>query len=80
MTSAISIAFLTAFVTGRWAGGAIEGHAWAVGGLIAGGLIAAPFAGWITKIIPTQGLTYAVGTLIVLLAAYQGLQLAGMAP
>lgn len=80
VTSAISIAFLTALLTGRWAGGAIEGHAWAIGGLIVGGLIAAPFAGWITKRVPTRWLTYAVGALIVLLATYQALQLAGVAP
>jgi uncharacterized membrane protein YfcA len=80
VTSAISAAFLVALMTGRWAGGALEDHGAAIGGLIVGGLIAAPFAGGITKRIPARLLTYAVGILIVTLAAYQGLQLAGMVP
>ena len=80
VTSAISGAFLVALLTGRWDGGALEHHAWAIGGLIVGGLIAAPFAGWITKRVPAKVLTYMVGGLIVLLAGYQGLQIAGVAP
>ena len=69
-----------ALLTGRWAGGALQDHAWAVGGLVVGGLIAAPFAGWITKIVPARTLTFLVGGLIIALALYQGLQLAGIAP
>ena len=80
VTSAISAAFLGALLSGRWAGGALEDHGAAVGGLIVGGLIAAPFAGGITKRVPARLLTYAVGVLIVTLAAYQALQLAGMVP
>ena len=80
VTSAISAAFLVALLTGRWDGGALESHAWAIGGLIVGGLIAAPFAGWITKRVPAKILTYGVGGLIILLAGYQALQLAGIAP
>lgn len=80
VTSAISAAFLVALLSGRWDGGALEHHAWAIGGLIVGGLIAAPFAGWITKSIPAKVLTCLVGGLIVALAGYQGLQLAGIAP
>ena len=80
VTSAISGAFLIALLTGRWDGGALENHASAIGGLIVGGLIAAPFAGWITKRVPAKVLTYLVGGLIVLLAGYQALQIAGVAP
>lgn len=78
VTAAISAAFLVALLTGRWDGGALHDHAWAVGGLIVGGLIAAPFAGWITKRLPQRLLTYAVGALLILLAIFQGLQLAGI--
>ena len=80
VTSAISAAFLVALLTGRWDGGALEHHAWAIGGLIVGGLVAAPFAGWITKRVPAKILTYGVGGLIVLLAGYQALQIAGVVP
>lgn len=80
VTSAISAAFLVALLSGRWAGGALEDHGAAIGGLIVGGLIAAPFAGGITKRVPARVLTYAVGVLIVSLAAYQAMQLAGMVP
>lgn len=80
VTSAISGAFLVALLSGRWDGGGLDQHGWAVAGLIVGGLIAAPFAGWITKRVPAKLLTYVVGTLIVALAAYQALQLAGIVP
>lgn len=80
VTTAISGAFLVALLTGRWEGGALQDHSAAVGGLILGGLIAAPFAGWITKRVPAKVLTYGVGAMIVLLALYQGLQIAGVAP
>jgi uncharacterized membrane protein YfcA len=81
VTVAISATFVWALLTGHWSeAGALQDHAWAVGGLIVGGLIAAPFAGWIAKSVPPRILTLVVGGLIVLLAAYQGLQLAGMVP
>jgi uncharacterized membrane protein YfcA len=80
VTSAISGAFFVALLSGRWDGEGLEHHAWAVAGLIVGGLIAAPFAGWITKRVPSKLLTYVVGALIVALAAYQALQLAGIVP
>ena len=60
--------------------GVVGGFLDSIGGLIVGGLIAAPFAGWITKRVPAKVLTYMVGGLIVLLAGYQGLQIAGVAP
>ena len=50
----------------------------AVGGLIAGGLIAAPFAGFMIKLIPIRALTWGVGVLVILLAGYQTARLAGL--
>lgn len=81
VTVAISATFVWALATGHWSeAGALQDHAWAVGGLVAGGLIAAPFAGWIAKTVPPRILTLLVGSLILILALYQGLQLAGIAP
>ena len=78
MTVAISATFVWSLVTGHWReAGALEHHGAAVAGLVVGGLIAAPFAGWIVKRVPRVALTYAVGALLVLLAGFQGLQLAG---
>ena len=53
-------------------------HASAVAGLVVGGLVAAPFAGLIAKKVPQRALTYAVGGLLLLLAGFQGIQLAGV--
>lgn len=79
LTVAISATFVWALVTGHWEeADALENHAAAVGGLVVGGLLAAPFAGWITKRLPRRALTYGVGGLLVLLAGFQGLQLAGL--
>ena len=79
LTVAISATFVWALVTGHWEeAGALENHAAAVGGLVVGGLIAAPFAGLIVKKIPRKVLTYAVGGLLLTLAAFQGAQLAGL--
>ena len=58
--------------------GALENHFAAVAGLVVGGLIAAPFAGLIVKKVPRKVLTYAVGGLLLFLAAFQGAQLAGL--
>jgi hypothetical protein len=81
VTLAISATFFWALVTGHWQdAGAIGDYAVAVGGLILGGLIAAPFAGWIAKRVPTRILTFLVGGLIILLATYQALQMAGVVP
>ena len=79
VTVAISATFVWALVTGHWKDAdALTNHASAVGGLIVGGLLAAPFAGWITKAVPQRALTYGVGGLLLLLAGFQGLQLAGV--
>jgi len=77
LTVAISATFVWALVTGHWKDAdALTNHASAVAGLVVGGLLAAPFAGYITKVIPQRALTYAVGGLLLCLATFQGLQLA----
>ncbi len=79
LTVAISATFVWALVTGHWKDAdALTNHASAVAGLVVGGLLAAPFAGYITKTVPQRALTYAVGGLLLCLAAFQGLQLAGI--
>ena len=76
---AISAAFVWALLSGHWRDAdALQNHAAAVGGLVVGGLAAAPFAGLIAKRVPRRVLTYAVGGLLLALAAFQGLQLAGV--
>ena len=76
VTVAVSAAFLTALLTGNWKDAdGISEHITAVAGLIMGGLLAAPFAGVITKRIPVRAFTWAVGALVVCLAVYQALRL-----
>lgn len=76
LTIAVSATFVWALITGHWEeAGALQNHAAAVGGLVVGGLIAAPFAGLIVKKVPRKVLAYAVGGLLVVLAAFQGYQL-----
>ncbi|WP_292259184.1 sulfite exporter TauE/SafE family protein [Brevundimonas sp.] len=80
VTVAISATFVWSLVTGHWQeAGALRNHGAAVAGLVVGGLIAAPFAGWIVKRVPRTVLSYAVGALLLILAVFQGLQLAGVA-
>lgn len=79
VTVAITATFVWALVTGHWRDAdALENHFTAVAGLVAGGLLAAPFAGLITKRVPQRALTYGVGGLLLILAGFQGLQLAGV--
>lgn len=76
LTTAVSTAFLTALLTGHWEEAeGLASHAWAVGGLIAGGVLAAPLAGYVTRVIPARRLMMLVGSVITLLAAYQIAQL-----
>lgn len=76
VTAAISATFVIALVTGHWddAEGLME-NATAVLGLIIGGVIAAPFAGFVTKRLPVKTMTLMVGILVLALAAYQGARL-----
>ncbi len=39
--------------------------------LVLGGVVAAPFGGWIVKHVPARGLMIAVGILIVLVSIFQ---------
>ncbi|WP_309083791.1 sulfite exporter TauE/SafE family protein [Chelativorans sp.] len=76
ITLSVSVTFLLALLTGHWeAGGSYMEHATAVAGLIVGGILAAPFAGWVIKSVPERVLLRAIGCLIVLLATWQTLQL-----
>lgn len=76
VASAISATFLTALVTGHWEAAGLTQHAWSVAGLIAGGVVAAPIAGWTTKVLPIRALTWLVGLLVTGLAIWQGVTLA----
>lgn len=79
LTVAVSATFVWSLVSGHWrAAEALENHAAAVAGLVVGGLLAAPFAGLIAKRVPRRVLTTAVGVLLLALACFQGLQLAGL--
>ncbi len=75
MAVAVSVAFLTALVTGHWQTTGLMDHAGSVGGLIVGGVLAAPIAGWATRHIPLRPLTWLVGLLVTGLAIWQGLDL-----
>jgi uncharacterized membrane protein YfcA len=72
ITLSVSLAFVGAILTGHWEdAGDLLSHGTAVAGLIVGGLIAAPFAGYVTAKLPERLLLRAVGVLISLLAGFQ---------
>lgn len=76
LTVAVSATFVWSLVTGHWREAeALIDHSAAVGGLVVGGLIAAPFAGLIVKKVPRKQLAYAVGLLLVSLSIFQATQL-----
>jgi uncharacterized membrane protein YfcA len=78
VTLAISVAFVVALVTGHWdEAGALTDHAAAVGGLIVGGMIAAPIAGLAVKLFPARAMTGMVGGLVVAVAGFQASQILG---
>lgn len=78
ITAAVSTTFVIALLTGHWEeAGALTTYGAAVGGLIVGGVLAAPFAGLLVKRVPERTLLRAVGILIVLIAAYQTIQVVG---
>jgi uncharacterized protein len=79
VTLSVSLAFVIALLTGHWEdAGALTDHAAAVGGLIVGGLCAAPLAGWMVRKLKETILLRAVGALILLIALYQTLELTGI--
>lgn len=76
VTVAISAAFIWTMITGRLTleGGLLTGGS-ALAGLIVGGLIAAPLAGYVTKIAPGRLLLGLAAVLVIGLSVFQGVQL-----
>ncbi len=76
VTTAVSVAFITALLTGHWAeADGLGKHLWSVAGLVVGGVLAAPLAGFVVRIIPAQRLMVLVGGLVTALACFQTWQL-----
>jgi uncharacterized protein len=72
----VSIAFVTALMTGHWEdAGGFETHLAAIAGLVVGGIVAAPLAGYVLKKLDRVVIMRVVGTLVAVLAGYQGYQL-----
>lgn len=71
VAAAVSAAFLAALVSGHWETEDLAQHLWSVLGLIAGGVVAAPLAGWMTKVLPIRALTWIVGFVVTGLAIWQ---------
>lgn len=79
VTVSVSLSFLTALFTGYWQdAGDLVDNVLPVSGLVVGGLLAAPFAGYVVRCLPQLVLLRAVGILIVCLASYQTLDLIGV--
>ena len=75
ITLSVSLAFLIALLTGHWEdAGEWSTHAMSIAGLVVGGLVAAPLAGWMVRHIPEKYLLRAVGTIICVLALTQTVQ------
>ncbi len=76
VTVSISAAFVWALLNGRLdVAGGLQGLGAAVGGLVLGGIIAAPLAGKVTQLMPTRWLMGLVGVVVISLALYQGIRL-----
>ncbi len=76
LTVAVSAAFVVALLTGHWSEAeGLVAYAWAVAGLIVGGVLAAPMAGYVTRVLPYRPLMVLVGTLICGLSVYQTIRL-----
>lgn len=77
VTVAISATFIWTMLTGRFV---IDQGGWAAAaasfaGLVLGGLLAAPLAGYVTKIAPARLLLILAGALVTGLSIWQGVQL-----
>ncbi|HEY9217671.1 MAG TPA: sulfite exporter TauE/SafE family protein [Phenylobacterium sp.] len=72
---AVSASFLAALFSGHWQTTGLRDHLWSVIGLIGGGVIAAPVAGWMTKVLPIRLLTWVVGFVVTGLAGWQAFDL-----
>ncbi|TIY11362.1 MAG: sulfite exporter TauE/SafE family protein, partial [Mesorhizobium sp.] len=76
ITLSVSLTFLFAVLTGHWEeAGELTENLLSVAGLILGGVVAAPMAGWVVKSIAEKTLLRLVGILIILLAGWQTAQL-----
>ncbi|ODT79460.1 MAG: hypothetical protein ABS76_19945 [Pelagibacterium sp. SCN 64-44] len=76
VTTAVSMAFITALLTGHWEEAeGINHYLWSVAGLVVGGVLAAPLAGFVVRIIPPRRLMVLVGCLVMGLACFQAWQL-----
>jgi hypothetical protein len=74
----VSLSFAFALLTGHWEDAPdLADNALAVGGLVLGGLVVAPLAGYVVRIVPQGWLLRAVGILICILSATQAYQLVG---
>ena len=72
VTVATSVGFLTALLSGRWDDADdITKHAAAVAGLVVGGIVAAPLAGYAVRQISPRRLGRIVGVLVLGISAYQ---------
>lgn len=72
VTVTISASFIAALLLGHWEdAGDLTAHAPAVGGLIVGGVVAAPMAGLLVKKIPARAIGTGVGLLILAMSGYQ---------
>jgi len=71
VAAATSAAFLAALLSGHWDTTGLRDLVWSLAGLIGGGVVAAPLAGWMTKVLPLRLLTWFVGLVVVALAAWQ---------
>ena len=76
VTVAITAAFIWTMLTGRLEleGGAASAIA-SLAGLVIGGVVAAPLAGYVTKIAPARLLLGAAAILVISLSIWQGVQL-----
>lgn len=72
VTVTISASFVLALLVGHWEeAGDLFDHAPAVAGLVAGGIVAAPLAGYVVKVVPQRALGLLVGLLIISLSCWQ---------
>lgn len=76
VTAAVSATFIVSLLTGRLdVEGGLRGLVLAIGGLMLGGVCAAPIAGKLTKLIPARVLLGLVGGVVITLATWQGVKL-----
>lgn len=74
----VSLSFLATVLTGHWEqAGDFRDHLTSIGGLITGGVVAAPFAGWVVKALKEKTLLRLVGSLITLWPAIRRSNLPG---